>query len=125
MSEHFEELVKALGAGTSRRVALRRFLGGAVAALVASLPGAHATTAAAAGPAEALGGLSSVPLKLNGGPAVNGFKLPKLNGFTPPKLNGFTAPKLNGFRPPKGDGHAPPFLNGFLPPDWKKKRRRR
>jgi hypothetical protein len=107
MSKSFEELVKALGAGTSRRVALRRFLGGAVAALVASLPGVHAAPAAAAGPAQALAGLSSFPLQLNGGPAVNGYTPPKLNGFTPPGLNGFTPPKLNGF--------TPPGLNGFTP----------
>jgi hypothetical protein len=121
MSEQFEELVKALGAGTSRRAALRRFLGGAVAALAASLPGVHASTAAAAGPAEVLAGLSSPPMRLNGGPAVNG-KPPKLSGKLP-KLNGFTPPGLNGFTPKKPQEYAPPFLNGFTPPGWKKKRR--
>lgn len=49
MGKNFDELAKALATGTSRRVALRRFIGGVAGAALAGLTTGRTSQAAAQG----------------------------------------------------------------------------
>jgi hypothetical protein len=103
MSESFDELTRAIAAGTSRRKALRRFIGGVAAAFLAILPGFSAPKAASADPIR-------VPVP----PGVNGFtaKFPGkglgVNGTFPGKGLG-----VNGTFPGQGKGVI--VVNGTSP----------
>jgi len=109
MSESFDELTKALATGTSRRKALRRFLGGMVAAVVAVLPGFGAPRAASAD-----GVVIPGPPGVNGTPGVNGYtaKFPGqgvgVNGTFPGQGLG-----VNGTFPGQGKGVL--VVNGTSP----------